>query len=106
MKQDAIMGALYTGFLSLAVCDADLAPAADSTQVAETAVAVLKHCLSKTLADSEVKCKSEQGGPEELKSILRMSRAMAPDGSGSDSEKVDLLGSVTSEESGSDKDGR
>ena len=37
VKQDAVMGALYTGLLSLANCDADLASAADGTQVAEAA---------------------------------------------------------------------
>ena len=82
---------------SLANCDADLASAAVCTQVAEPApvAAVVQ---------------AEQGGPEELESVLRISGAMAPDGNGSDFEKEDLVGSVTStsgtgsmsEESGSD----
>ena len=38
----------------------------------------------------------EQRGLEELESVLRTSGAMAPYGSGSDSEKEDLVGSVTS----------
>ena len=54
---------------------------------------------------NEVERISEQGGPEELESVLRtgMSGAMASDGSGSDSEKEDLVGTGSiSEESGAD----
>ena len=110
-KQDAVMGALYTGLLSLADCDADLASAADGTQVAEAApLAAVVQALPEPDTGNEIERTSEQGGPEELESVLRMSGAMAPDGSGSDSEKEDLVGSVTStsgtgsmsEESGSD----
>ena len=113
VKQDAVMGALYTGLLSLANCDTDLASAADGTQVAEAAplaLAAVVQVLPEPDTSNEVERTSEQGGPEELESVLRMSGAMASDGSGSDSEKEALVGSVTStsgtgsmrEESGSD----
>ena len=47
VKQDAEMEALYTGLLSLANCDADLASAADGTQVAEAApLAAVVHALA------------------------------------------------------------
>ena len=107
------MGALYTGLLSLANCDADLASAADGAQVAEAAPLTAEvQALLEPDTGNEVERTSEQGGPEELESVMRMSGAMTLDGSGSDSEKEDLVtvGSVTStsgtgsmsEESGSD----
>jgi hypothetical protein len=113
-KQDAVMAALYTRLLSLADCDADLASVADGTQVvAEAAqLAAVVQALPEPDTGNEVERTSEQGGPEELESVLRMSGAMASDGSGSDSEseKEDLVGPVTSnsgtnsmsEENGSD----
>ena len=95
MKQNAVMGALYTGLLSLANCDADLASAADGTQVAEAApLAAVVQALPEADTGNEVERTSEQGGPHELGSVLRMSGAMAPDGSRSDSEKEDLVGSL------------
>ena len=80
------MGALYTGLLSFTNCDADLASTADGTQVKALAEAAPLAAVVQALPEPDTSNEVARTSAEELESVLRMSGAMARDGSGSDSE--------------------